>query len=68
MSEILAQLLAFPAHPPPIPPLTDGEYDKQAKSHVHNLKQIAPAKLASVVASGGDILDVSEPMEVKVSS
>ena len=59
MDGILAQLLAFPPHPQPAAPLSDGEYDRQAKNHVQNLDRIPPSNLLNSTSSDGDVLDVS---------
>ena len=39
MDNVLSSLIAFPPHPPPNPPLTDAEYDKQARKFVDGLQK-----------------------------
>ena len=59
MDPILTELLAFPPHPTPTPPLTDGEYDRQARSHLQLLEKLPVSKLAVKVVGGSDVIDVS---------
>ncbi|KAL9129144.1 MAG: hypothetical protein Q9217_002319 [Psora testacea] len=68
MDAILTQLLAFPPHPPPAPPLTDGEYDKQAKNHVQHLIQAPLGKLAGNAAGGSDVLDTGSKQKSQTIS
>ena len=58
MDAILTQLLSFPAHPPPNPPLTDAEYDKQAKAHIQNLSKIPSNKFTSGAIGSNHPIDV----------
>ena len=67
MESILPQLLAFPPHPPPVVPLTEGEYDKSMKSLVRLLNGISGSKLKSGISTGDDLLDVSLPIFVELS-
>ncbi|KAG8532483.1 uncharacterized protein KY384_002360 [Bacidia gigantensis] len=53
-------LFSFPPHPPPNPPLTDAEYDKQARNFTHSIQKIPLSKLTGSV-SGGSLLDVRLP-------
>lgn len=58
MDSILSPLIAFPPHPPPNPPLTDVEYDKQARKFVDSLAKLNPQDLRSD-KKGEDLLNVS---------
>lgn len=61
MDTLLAQLLAFPPHPPPVTPLTEPEYDKQIRNLVQLLNQTAANKLTGAVSGGGDPLSILDP-------
>lgn len=60
MDGILPSLLAFPPHPAPVTPLSDAEYDKQAKNIVQILSYTGSKSLINGVSGGGDLLEVSE--------
>ena len=65
MDSILSPLIAFPPHPPPNPPLTDAEYDKQAKKFVESLSKLNPQDLRSD-KKGEDLLDVSSSTVIHI--
>ena len=67
MDSALSHLLAFPAHPPPTPPLTEAEYDKQAKAHCQTLSKITLQRLAATSKGGEHPLDVRQSSKRKCS-
>ena len=66
MADILSRLLAFPPNPPPARPLSDSAYDSQIRQLLEVLRSASPTKLTSNIPGGGDLLDVSLPLQDKV--
>lgn len=58
MDSLLPQLLAFPPHPPPTAPLSEGEYDKKIRELVKTLHNVPGNKLIAGVSGGRDLLEV----------
>lgn len=58
MESLLPQLLSFPPHPPPQPPLSDALYDKEIRNLRKALNDTPASALTSGVPNGGDLLDV----------
>ncbi|KAI9681124.1 MAG: hypothetical protein M1817_002406 [Caeruleum heppii] len=61
METLLPQLLAFPPHPPPTPPLSDAQYDPQIRSVIQLLNKTSASVLVNGVKGGGDLLDIINP-------
>lgn len=58
MDSLLAQLLSFPPHPPPVIPLSDADVDTGLRDIVKLLNEVSSKKLAAGLSAGGDPLDV----------
>lgn len=61
MDKLLPLLLSFPAHPPPIQPPTDEQYDEGIKALVKNIKKLPAKTLLQATSGGEDILNVGFP-------
>ena len=61
MDDLLPLLLSFPPHPPPKPPLSNEEYDRQIRTLLQILNQTPASRLTGKLAGGGDLLEVGQP-------
>jgi hypothetical protein len=59
MDDLIPKLLTFPPVPAPAEPLSDFTYDQSIRAISQLLISAPPGKLASVLSTGEDVLDVS---------
>ncbi|KAG0651900.1 COP9 signalosome complex subunit 3 [Hyphodiscus hymeniophilus] len=61
MDSLLPQLLAFPPHPSPQPPLSDSAYDEGIKAQISTLRKSSEKTLRQQTSGGESPLDVINP-------
>ncbi|OBT80961.1 hypothetical protein VF21_00235 [Pseudogymnoascus sp. 05NY08] len=61
MDKLLPSLLSFPAHPPPIQPVSDEHYDEIIKSQVKYIKKLPAKSLLQTTSGGEGVLDIINP-------
>ena len=59
MDSLLPQLLAFPPHPTPQPPLSDAAYDEGIRAQISTLKKLSEKNLLQHTSGGESPLNVS---------